>query len=1053
MKRGWWNAGVSIALVVLVVLTIYGAQPPSSAPSAAPRGIQPSVPDRTILSTPHPLGGVLPGTPFQLVAFYVNATAVGLRWINGTGTTLLNNTVWWGNSCAALSHTAGTQTDNYTVTGLTTGVWCFEVQNWNASGGSALSAPNVQRVEPHGTIVAFTIHNPNANYTRIYDQFVDLDSVSYQAFLNANLSNAQWTYTNGTVIPSWIESNDSNASGNTHLWLRILNLTAGQTITIYLNIYSKSTFLWNPNGVNGIYPERYSTCGEFDDGNQTFDFYENFCEVSLNPVLWKESLLAGGSIVTGNGLVINGATAPGYEFLLQQIRAFNGWDGTFPFVWDASMNITITTHAGFNFALAGPTNNPGPTVDDTDACGTYSTPYQCFGTNNVGGISFYGAAAAPCLGAMNIYTYNETIAVANQTCNYVTGTPFTGAQKNTMGTTFGFLVNNASGTEPNLTADWVRERTWLWAQPTMSLLMPPSAPTQLIVWFANASSVGLRWINGTGGTLVNNTVWWGSSCGALTHSAGVQATSYQVEGLTTGAWCFKVQSWNAGGGSLLSGPNVQRVEPGNVGIPFTIYNPNANYTTVYDQFVDLDSADYSSSLTANLSNAEWTYANASVIPSWIESNASSSSSNTHLWLRIANLTAGQTITIYLQIYSTGTFLWNPNGIAGIYPEFDGTCGHFDDGNQSFNFYDNFCGPSLSSWSWKGQELAGGAAYTGSGLSLYGVTGYVYAPFQMVGGGFYNPGFPTVVDFDADLSATIPPALYYKGMVIGVTSLVVTSAPSFPQGSDACGSYIGSAGNAGQGCLSGFSSSSAIYGGPPAFCLGQMNVWTFNESPTAANQTCNYVKGASVLLKQQATTTGAPFYYNGNDSNTVLTSDWVRGRTWLWVQPIVTSGMVPKAPTGLTSTGQTPSTIQLVWTQPPGAVLNDTLYYGTSCGTWLGILSVGIVASYNVMSLMKSTTYLLPSLRMELHRTVNALRTGHRLDDYTRIGWRRYRTTGDLTTRSERHEEHHGVRRPGTWLAIIGVVLILVGALLVALRQFWGVLLIMGGIFILAIAFG
>lgn len=82
----------------------------------------------------------------------------------------------------------------------------------------------------------------------------------------------------------------------------------------------------------------------------------------------------------------------------------------------------------------------------------------------------------------------------------------------------------------------------------------PGTPTGLGVTATTATTVGLAWTN-PGGTLVNDTVLSGSSCGTWTSqtSTGI-ASSYTVTGLAPfTSYCFAVQAWNAGGVGSASG--------------------------------------------------------------------------------------------------------------------------------------------------------------------------------------------------------------------------------------------------------------------------------------------------------------------------------------------------------------------------------------------------------------------------------------------------------------------------------------------------------------------
>lgn len=71
--------------------------------------------------------------------------------------------------------------------------------------------------------------------------------------------------------------------------------------------------------------------------------------------------------------------------------------------------------------------------------------------------------------------------------------------------------------------------------------------------------------------------------------------------------------------------------------------------------------------------------------------------------------------------------------------------------------------------------------------------------------------------------------------------------------------------------------------------------------------------------------------------------------------VSTATTVPSAPTGLVVSGTTPTSISLAWTNPPGAVINDTVGYGASCSSishWNS--TSGPAGSYTILDLSPGT---------------------------------------------------------------------------------------------------
>jgi PKD repeat protein len=73
----------------------------------------------------------------------------------------------------------------------------------------------------------------------------------------------------------------------------------------------------------------------------------------------------------------------------------------------------------------------------------------------------------------------------------------------------------------------------------------------------------------------------------------------------------------------------------------------------------------------------------------------------------------------------------------------------------------------------------------------------------------------------------------------------------------------------------------------------------------------------------------------------------------------TLASLPGAPTGLTAGSITYTTVHLTWTNPTpsdGPLVNDTIYYGLSCGVWTHYVSAGVVTAYTVTGLSPGTGY-------------------------------------------------------------------------------------------------
>ncbi len=134
-------------------------------------------------------------------------------------------------------------------------------------------------------------------------------------------------------------------------------------------------------------------------------------------------------------------------------------------------------------------------------------------------------------------------------------------------------------------------------------------------------------------------------------------------------------------------------------VSVTITNSQSTPTPApFQQMVPVDSSSFASYEAANLQNVEFFNGDGSIIPSWLESGASSGASDTLYWLKISNgIAASSSVTVYMGFAYTSSVLFD--GITvGEAPTLTATYGQYDNGASVFTFYDDFKGTSISS-SW------------------------------------------------------------------------------------------------------------------------------------------------------------------------------------------------------------------------------------------------------------------------------------------------------------------------------------------------------------------
>ena len=113
--------------------------------------------------------------------------------------------------------------------------------------------------------------------------------------------NVEFFYSNGTVIPSWLEN---YTSGHAIWWVKVGSIAASSTLTIYMGFTTKTTNLFN-NKTTGEAPQLSSTYAEYDDGANVFNFYDNFAGTTLNTTKW--TVISGTGYTVDNGLTVTDA--------------------------------------------------------------------------------------------------------------------------------------------------------------------------------------------------------------------------------------------------------------------------------------------------------------------------------------------------------------------------------------------------------------------------------------------------------------------------------------------------------------------------------------------------------------------------------------------------------------------------------------------------------------------------------------------------------------------------------------------------------------------------
>lgn len=141
-----------------------------------------------------------------------------------------------------------------------------------------LNSPNVfaqTTVQPVVYVPITITNNQNVATPNPFQQMIVVNSVQYAAYEASDLSNVAFSYPNGTVAPSWLESGNSNSATSTIYWVRVGSIPAGSSTTIFMNFYPKTSNVLNSQNT-GEAPDLSPSRGQYDDGANVFIIYADF---------------------------------------------------------------------------------------------------------------------------------------------------------------------------------------------------------------------------------------------------------------------------------------------------------------------------------------------------------------------------------------------------------------------------------------------------------------------------------------------------------------------------------------------------------------------------------------------------------------------------------------------------------------------------------------------------------------------------------------------------------------------------------------------------------
>jgi hypothetical protein len=153
----------------------------------------------------------------------------------------------------------------------------------------------------------------------LFQEEIIFNSSAYKKYEAPNLDNIQFQYQNGSIIPSWLEANNSCNSSKTIYWLKIGSIPGNSSLPVNMMFFNKNTNVLN-NETTGESPTLSPTYAQYDDGASVFNLYDNFEGSTLNLTKWVVAA-GGGTYNVSNGLSTS-ASLNNYIFIYSKETDF-----------------------------------------------------------------------------------------------------------------------------------------------------------------------------------------------------------------------------------------------------------------------------------------------------------------------------------------------------------------------------------------------------------------------------------------------------------------------------------------------------------------------------------------------------------------------------------------------------------------------------------------------------------------------------------------------------------------------------------------------------------
>jgi len=389
---------------------------------------------------------------------------------------------------------------------------------------------------PSGTVYYqnISIGSWSGASSQYVQQMINITESNYPSgalVYNGNTANFEFTYANGTVVPAWIEANNS---GVITIWVNITNTTSN----IYLDFFNTTTNTLSSSGTTGIgeAPQLSSTYAQYDDGASVFNNYWNFAGTTLPNGM---TCTSGGTCTVNNGVSISGnsnsCTATG-------MQSSSTYSAPIALDWYGGGGSSATNGGAYiSFGFADTSNWA------SGICGTPMGALQAGNTASYLNVE-RGSTTTQTNYASNpvqkaVYTILASTSAVTSYMNYINS--YTATASSPITDNIGFFLQVNSGTE---TLTWLRTRayppngvmpsvsfssvqqTYTYTPPTVSVSVSNSTIDVNQITVLNATV--------SGGTAPYTYQWYNATSGSAI--SGANTSSLIITGVATGTFNYYV---------------------------------------------------------------------------------------------------------------------------------------------------------------------------------------------------------------------------------------------------------------------------------------------------------------------------------------------------------------------------------------------------------------------------------------------------------------------------------------------------------------------------------